>query len=388
MSAAPKGVVMLTANYHPYIGGAEGKARSVAQARAARDIPVRVVTRALAGLAAEEDIDGVPVLRLAAWGAGPAGAAIFAVASFLYLARRRADYDVVHVHLASSPALAAALAGRLFGKRVLVKLGGGKGVGEVALSRKTALGRLKLKALGALRPTLAAVNGDILAELAGSGLEDLPAFVVPNGVDLGRFAPAANEQKRELRRRLDWPEGFALLSASRLTQDKGVGDLLREFLGVWAAAAPGKSARLYIAGTGPEEASLRALALRTGLEKSVVFLGARRDLDALYRAADAFLLPTASEGLSNSLLEAMACALPVLATRVSGTKDVMVQDGENGLLYEPGRPEEIKKQLERLLGEPDLAARLGRAARATAERFSLDRTVERWLELYGEPPAP
>jgi len=132
----------------------------------------------------------------------------FGAASFLHLARRRAHYDVVHVHLASSPALAAALAGKLFGKRVLVKLGGGTGVGEVALSRKTPLGRLKLKVLGALRPTLVAVNGDILAELAGSGLEGLPAFVIPNGVDLRKFAPATLDQKKELRGRLEWPEGF------------------------------------------------------------------------------------------------------------------------------------------------------------------------------------
>jgi glycosyltransferase involved in cell wall biosynthesis len=216
-------------------------------------------------------------------------------------------------------------------------------------------------------------------------LDGLPAVVIPNGVDLGRFAPAAPNQKRELRRKLGWPEGFAMLSTSRLTQDKRVGDLLSDFLGVWPAVAGGLSARLYIAGTGSEEAALRARALRAGTGNSVVFLGAREDLDTLYRAADAFLLPTASEGLSNSLLEAMACGLPVLATRVSGTEGVVVRDGENGLLYDPGRLDDLEEKIQRLLGDSGLASRLGREARHTAEDFSLDKTVERWLELYRDP---
>lgn len=375
-----KGIVMLTANYHPYVGGAEGQARTVAAELARRGIPVRVVTRRLPGLKSREKIDGILVERLPAWGPGALGALVFAAACFFNFLRRVSDYDVIHVHLASSPAVAAALAGRLAGKRVVVKLGGGVGVGEIALSKGTLLGGLKLKALGLLGPVLVAVNSDMLGEIAGSGLEGLKTCVIPNGVDLKNFYPAEAQEKSALRRQLGWPAGFALLSTSRLTQDKRTGDLLREFLEVWAAADNG-GARLYIAGSGPEQEPLKAYARKLGAEASVEFLGSRDDLGRLYRAADAFLLPTSSEGVSNSLLEAMACGLAALATRVSGTTQI-VRDGENGLLYSPGDRAELRGRLERLIREPELADRLGKAARGCAEGFSLEKTADLWLEIY------
>lgn len=372
---------MLTANYHPYVGGAEGQARSLARDLHRRGVPVYVITRRLPALANRETIDGIPVERLAAWGSGPFSAIIFTISSFFYFLIHTACYSVIHVHLASSPALAAALAGRLLNKRVIVKLGGGRGVGEIALSKKTLLGRLKLTALGFLKPVLAAVNTDILEEIPGSGLERLRTCIVPNGVDLGIFRPAEPDEKKRLRQELGWRPGMALLSTSRLTQDKHVGDLLREFLGVWAAVASHSDARLYIAGSGEQEPLLRAASQSLGTERSVFFLGARNDVERLYRAADALLLPTASEGMSNALLEAMACGLAVLATRVTGTRDI-VHDGTNGLLYEPGNRAESAEQLKRLIEDPSLARRLGRAARATAENFSIEKTSDLWLRLY------
>ena len=375
-----KGVVMVLAGYHPYIGGAEGQARAVAAELARRGVPVHVATRGRPGLPAEETLDGVPVHRMPAWGPGPLGALVFMVSVFLDLLLHRDAYDVIHAHLASSHAVAAAAAGRLAGKRVVVKLGGGAGMGEIALSRASFLGRLKLRALGLLGPVLAAPNADILAELPGTPLAGLTAVVLPNGVDLRRFTPASAAERAALRKELGWAEGFALLSTSRLANDKGVADMLADFLRVWAESARGRPARLYIAGTGPDEAALKDLAQRLGAQ--VEFLGPRQDLERLYRAADVFLLPSRTEGMSNSLLEAMASGLPVLATKVSGT-DGLVRDNEQGLLYYPGDEAGLRAALGRLFTEPALAERLGQSARMRAGQFSLNKTVDKWLELYG-----
>lgn len=374
------GVVMLTANYYPYVGGAEGQARSVARIMARRQIPVWIVTRRVSGLKKEERLDGVEIFRLPAWGPGAFGALVFAAATLLHLFARRARYEVIHVHLASSHAVVAALAGRLLGKRVVVKLGGGKGVGEICLSKKSPLGRLKLAALALLRPALVAVNPDILEEIPGSGLEGLKTFVIPNGVDLEVFSPPSPDEKARLREKLNWPEGFALLSTSRLTQDKRTAGLLSDFLRAWAAAEKPAGARFYIAGSGPEENFLRTRARALGAESSVIFLGTRHDLETLYRAADVFLLPTISEGVSNSLLEALACGCPALASDVTGTRDI-VKEGENGLLYNPAG-DDLERQLGRLLKEPGLAQALGRGARATAKKYSLENTVNLWLDIY------
>jgi glycosyltransferase involved in cell wall biosynthesis len=111
------------------------------------------------------------------------------------------------------------------------------------------------------------------------------------------------------------------------------------------------------------------------------FLGPRHDIDRLFKAADAFLLPSRSEGMSNALLEAMACGLPVLATRVSGTEG-LVKDGEDGLLYAPGDFAGLRQALDRLILEPGLREKLGKAAREKVKEYSLERTVDKWLELY------
>ena len=374
----PKGVVMLLSGYYPYIGGAEGQARAVAAELQRRGIPVWVATRSRPGLADEELVDHIVVHRLAAWGPGPVAAAVFMLSSLLHLVSRKDDYDVIHVHLASAHAVAAALAARLLGKRVVIKLAGGKGFGEVAVSQRSALGRLKLWALGRLKPRLAAPNPHILHELTSTALAGLPATVIPNGVDLRRFKPPAPEEKAALRRGLGWTERFALLSASRLDDDKGVAGLLFEFLTVWAATEH-EGVRLYLAGTGPREEALKQHARET--KARVTFLGARHDIDTLFKAADAFLLPSRAEGMSNALLEAMACGLPVLATKVSGVEE-LVQNEVDGLLYTPGDFEGLRETLDHLILDPGEAQKLGQAAREKVQAYSLEKTVDQWLELY------
>jgi len=329
-------------------------------------------------------VDGIRVHRLPAWGKGPLAAGVFALSSFLHLVLRRNDYDVIHAHLASAHAVSAAAAGHLLDKRVVIKLAGGKGCGEIALSKRSLLGRLKLWSLGKLGPVLAAPNPDILTEIPGTPLEGLETAVVPNGVDLAAYSPATPSEKAALRSQLGLPEGFLLLSASRLDNDKGFADLFRQALDVWGRVARGKKAYVVVAGTGPAQSGLEAYAGRVGAP--VVFLGPRHDMSRLYRASDAFLLPTRAEGLSNALLEAMACGLAVVATRVSGTVG-LVLDGHNGLLYDPGDAGRLGEHLGRLLSDEGLTARLGRAARASAEGYSIDHTVDLWLAVYGAAPA-
>lgn len=372
------GVVMLTAGFHPQLGGAERQALELSRALVAAGEGVRVITRRLPGLPSEDLVDGVPVLRLAAWGGGLTGSAVFLAASFLHLLLRARGHRAIHVHLAGSPAVAAALAGRLTGKPVVVKVGGGRGIGEVAVSSRTLAGRLKLALLRFLRPRLVAVCADLLEELRIQGLDD-GAVVIHNGVDLDRYRPTPPEERLRLRRSLGWPDGPVLLYAGRLSPEKR----LVEFLGVFAEGVRGRPEGpvLVLAGDGPREGELRAAVERLGLSSRVRLLPATPDVRGLYAAADAFVLPSLSEGLSNSLLEAMASGLAVLASRVGGTREA-VEDGRSGLLFDPLDGEQAREKLGRLLDEPGLAARLGARAREAAESFSMTETVRKYRELY------
>jgi glycosyltransferase involved in cell wall biosynthesis len=108
-------------------------------------------------------------------------------------------------------------------------------------------------------------------------------------------------------------------------------------------------------------------------------------IEQYYRAADVFVLPSLREGLPNALLEAMACGLASIASRLPGVTDSVVTDGVDGLLVEPAGREALAAALGRLLGDADLRRRLGCAARQTVEaRFSLPSIASRYISLYEE----
>ena len=100
------------------------------------------------------------------------------------------------------------------------------------------------------------------------------------------------------------------------------------------------------------------------------------------KAADIFILPSQFEGLSNSLLEAMACALPVISTRVGGSIDI-IESGVNGLLVEYNNEDHLSQEISRVLGEPGLAASLGKQARETIERqHDMNSIADEYREVY------
>jgi len=378
MSGA-KSVLMLTASFHPHIGGTERQALELSKQLIKDGWRVQVATRRLPGLACSETVEGVAVRRLFAPGAGLLNSLCFLFSSFFFLLARRADYQVIHVHLASSPALAACLAGKLLRRRVVVKIGGGRGIGEIAVSGKTFFGRLKLKLLAWFRPQLAVVDEGLLAELRAGGLQSLPCAVVPNGVDCEAFSPAVADEKSTARMKLGILGAKPVfLFAGRLAKEK----MLGPFLAVWAKSQARDKAVFIIAGEGPLEAELKGRAAALGLYSSVLFAGPCRDMLSLYRAADVFVLPSVSEGLSNAMLEAMACGLAVMATSQGGASGAL-EDAQAGFLFHPEDTTAITRALERFINEPALSRIMGAVARQSVQRrYSIALTAYKMKQLY------
>jgi glycosyltransferase involved in cell wall biosynthesis len=367
---------MVSAGFHPYVGGAEKQALELSVALRARGVEARVLTRRLPGLAAREEVRGVPVERLWCAGEGFINALTFMWSLTAWLILRAGEYSAVHVHLAGSPALPAALLGPLLGKRVTVKLGGGRGIGELAVSARTLGGRFKLRMLSWLKPRFVAVTKD-LAEECAQFLGPVPVQVLPNGVDTARYRPVSAEEKRVLRRKLGWPDGLGFLYVGRLIPEKQ----LDRFLLAWNGAAASSGFAAFI-GDGPEGGMLRGLAQKSPAKERIFILPPREAIQEAYAAADVFVLPSVSEGLSNALLEAMSSGLAVLGSRVGGTAEA-VEEGRTGLLFAPQDGAELSAQLRRFLEDPALAARLGAAAREKAVGdFSLDRAARAYEEIY------
>jgi len=197
--------------------------------------------------------------------------------------------------------------------------------------------------------------------------------VIPNGVDTGRFRPDAARRDR-LRGEFGAGGEFVWLAAGRLMWKKDYPTMLR-------AAARLRECFLFIAGAGPLEPELAALARE--LRVRAHFLGPREDVPALMNAADGLVLSSVVEGLPMVLLEAASSGLPCVATDAGGARDA-VGDGETGFLAAPGDPEALASAMARLVELPGAARReMGRAARDLAlARFDMGSVTSQWEELY------
>jgi glycosyltransferase involved in cell wall biosynthesis len=193
---------------------------------------------------------------------------------------------------------------------------------------------------------------------------------IPNGVDLSQFSV------RPAQRREGVPH---LTYIGRLDKYKGVTFLLKGFKELLSRAG---AVRLTIVGDGPDEFLLKAMAREIDIDERVTFRGRQEEVLSEYHRTTIFVLPSLSEGMSNVLLEAMACGLPVVATSVGGNSDI-ITDRHNGLLVPPGDALTLSTALLELLENDDFAQRLGEAARKTVElNYGMERIVERYLALY------
>jgi glycosyltransferase involved in cell wall biosynthesis len=206
------------------------------------------------------------------------------------------------------------------------------------------------------------------AEALAHGLDEKKIVYVPNGVDLRAFSLPRKE------------EPGLVLFVGRLNAQKRVDLLLR-------AIARLPEARLEIAGDGEEEPALRALTRTLGIEGRVAFLGARSDVPQLHARAQVFVLPSASEGMPNALLEALAAGSPSVATDSPGNRDVARHERE-ALLVPPGDEAALALAIGRLLEDRALAARLSEAGRERAREFDLERTADLYSKLFTELARP
>ena len=192
---------------------------------------------------------------------------------------------------------------------------------------------------------------------------------IPNGVDLDHYRPTGRPQEA----------GTCVIGCTaRLHRKNDHPTLLRAFA---AVSQRRPEARLLLVGRGPEEANLRACASSLGVAARVQFVGEQEDVVPYLHRMDVYVQSSVAEGMPNSVLEAMACGLPVVATSVGGTTEVVL-DGETGRLVPPGDPAAMADAMLKLLEEGRLAKAWGRAGRARVEsHFGEGLMLQRMEEL-------
>jgi glycosyltransferase involved in cell wall biosynthesis len=409
--------------FSPLVGGAEIQAEKQARQLQKLGHEVTIVTlRSRRQWERKTLLDGLPVVRVGGiyksdktLRIGRLGIWPVSIGMFLLLWRLRHTYDVIHVFQVTPLAAVAALIGKLTRKPVVV---GSMGVGptkeeslqpepEVALMADTLIERSFLKIdpskaqigagdiKGLLKNTLGgrtifnflrrsnvyyqALSTRGCAYLASWGVRRERIVYIPGSVDSEKFRPAPE-------RRPD-PERPArtIICVARLEYVKGIDVLLHAWGRMISTSSEWRmplKPRLRLVGIGRLRPQLERIAAELNIQDSVEFLGLRLDVVDLLQQSWGFVLPSRNEGMPNALLEAMACGLPCIATRVSGSEDVIV-DGFNGMLVESEQPVEMARALRSLIEDTELAQRLGHAGRATVVReYQLVHIVERCLDLY------
>lgn len=200
---------------------------------------------------------------------------------------------------------------------------------------------------------------------------------IHNGVDIRRFSTGERDQAREL---LGLDQSvFTIGTVGRLDPVKDHESLLKSFASIIASGRP---ACLLIVGEGPMRREIEALAVQLGISDRVKLLGERRDVPMVLKAFDAFTLTSLAEGISNTILEAMASGLPVVATRVGGNPE-LIEHGVTGQMIPARNVAALTEALQSYLNDPELRRSHGVNAHEKAvQNFSLERMATQYADLY------
>ena len=378
-SAEPLRILIVSFNFYPpVIGGAERWAALLAEEFARQKCDVQVLSRWDQRERGWSSKNGVRIGRcIRTINRGPLFGLSLIVSTFLWMVRMRKNYDVVYVNHLYLTAFAAVLAGKLLGKLVVCVPVSGGTYGDVVRLRKKKGSWLLLSVLKKTDYVIAA-SLEIAADLAEAGFPEQKLCRIPWGIDAKQFVPASEKAQQARKIQLGFDDSFVVLFVGRFHRKKGVPVLLE----AWKRVEPAKNIVLVIAGFGEEEPAIRRRISELELEESVCLFGPATDLEGILRAADVFVIPSLSEGLPVVLLEAMAAALPTVATQTGGIPEV-ITDNVDGLLVPVGDPDELAKALKRLIEDADLRRRLGYHARARIEsKFSIQLVADSYLSLF------
>jgi len=381
---APK-VLFITRRFWPLVGGAETMIANLSAALVARGAKAMILTaRWEPNWPPEITHRGVRVIRLPHPPLRIWGTLRYMRELSGWLKLHREQFDLVYVSQLKHDAYVAVRTGRRAGFPVVLRAAGGGEMGDCHWHTTgrcgTRIRRETRRAAAIIAPSPA-----IRDELLAAGFPAEAVLLLPSGVPIG--AAISPIRRRQARATIAAANAALSLGAStrlavfngRLHEGKGLAVLVS----AWAkVSAKHPDSRLWLVGEGSEHAALLQQIDALGLSGRVVLPGSFDNVDDVLAAADLFVLPSDSEGLSHALLEAMAVGLPVVATDIPGNAGV-IRDGVEGLLFPPRDVAALAAAIAKILTEPQRPAEMGAAARRRVEEcFSLDRMVDAHLALF------
>jgi glycosyltransferase involved in cell wall biosynthesis len=395
-NAKPR-ICLLTESYYPIIGGGETQSRITAEDLIVRGFEVMVITRQSdISLKTFEKMGDIRIYRVPPQGKGHLKRWLMMAPLMALLIKHRHEFDIVLVSGYRAIGIVAVLISQLFHKACVLKAdNNGEMSGEFFAGGLTKwnleLSSWPVRKILSLRNGLfkkadafVSISSEITAEVSRAGISANKICAIPNSVDTHRFYPVSEEEKAKIRQQLNLPLGDRIVVyTGRLMTTKGLPLLIK----VWKEVQLSyPEAKLLIVGGGSKdihdcEAYLQSYIATHQLEASVILTGNVKNVDEYLKASDVFVFPTEDEAFGISMIEAMACGLPAIATSVGGLKDI-VTPGENGLLFEAGNFDQLKAAITSVMNDLPKAQALGQAALNTVqERYTRNAVADKYVEL-------
>jgi glycosyltransferase involved in cell wall biosynthesis len=373
-------ILMISPQFRPLVGGYERAAERLSGALVKLGNGVTVITdRRVASWPSHELVEGVVINRLPCIYRPHLHmlSSLLAFAWFLLWQGRR--FDVWHVHQYGLHAALALALGKLLQRPVVLKL---TNSGEQGLSRTLAQGCCPqlLAYLHRQVDAVVALTRETAAEAETFGISDGRVHVIGNGVNIEVYRPRSEHERCTLKMQLGLGSEKVIMFVGRLSDAKNVEGLLM----AWSLTNEKLRStwKLVLVGDGPLRHVLEAKALEYLVTDSVRFVGLQKNIEDWLGAADIYISTSWNEGLSNTLLEAMATGLPVVATRVSGIAELVVAN-QAGITVEIGDMHGVTKGIVVLAGDGDMRTNCGEAGRRAIEsNYSLLSVANRTSDIY------
>jgi len=384
-----KRILIFAAYFYPHLGGYAKNIYELSRRLVENGYEIDVVTCNTEGAPVEEEVDGICIHRLPAWnilgGTYPIPKPTVTTFKILYqLSRKR--FGLIN---SQTRFFSTSLLGLIFAKLKRTPLVHSEhGARHSVLSNKLieSLNKAYDHTIGSLIIRSATRNIGI-SQAAGDFLRHLGAkntIAIPNGIDTDVF----RKVETDLTKSLGLSGGTVITFVGRLIYAKGVQDLISAFPMIKETVP---NVKLLIVGDGPYRCQLEDLTAGTGCDKDIKFLGQKTQdqIIEILSATDIFTHPSYSEGLGTSVMEAASIGLPIIATDVGGTREI-IEHGETGLLIKAREPRQIAEAVSLLAGNKqaapeNLARKLGKSARLKiVNNYSWQDTVMKTMQVYQE----
>lgn len=368
-------LLFIVDGYYPSMGGAEKQVELLTKELSRRGHNVKVYAPHLEKQSPlKEELDGVSIERIPYPHIKKIGVFILLLRFGLKLFKERKNFDAIHIHMVRNLAAMVGFMKPMLKSTVVAKISGAWEFEGGILDPSHAshpLYRMMnyfIKRLDCFQ----AISKYTVLQLQLAGYPVKKIKHIPNAIDTNRFSyKERNSDTGDLN----------VVYTGRLRHVKGV-DVLIDAWSRVVVSSDNQKLRLLIAGNGPFRSELEKKVQYHGLQDSITFLGLVSDIPELLSNSHIYVQPSRQEGLSNSVLEAMAAGLPIVATNISGNED-LVSNGDNGILVEPENDKTLSESILELVDNPDLRIEMGKRSREIIEQgYQVPAVLNNLISVY------